>query len=304
MYDVIIIGGGPCGVTAGIYAKRSGLKTLLFEQSVVGGQVINTYEIKNFPTYPNISGADFCYKLYEQALENDIEIMDEEVISIDLKSNPKIVKTKKNTYESKTIILSTGSVPNTLNIENEEKFIGRGISFCALCDGNLFKDKNVAVVGGGDNAVEDIIYLSSICKKVYVVVRKDKLKAQDILQKSLERHIKENGNIEIYYNANVEKIYGDNKIEKIDINQNDDKISLDIDGLFLAIGKKPNNQLYKDQIKLNDYGYILVDNKMMTSIKGVFAGGDCIEKSVRQIITACSEGALCATFANQLIKEN
>lgn len=302
MYDVIIIGGGPCGVTAGVYAKRSGLKTLLFEQSVVGGQVINTYEVKNFPTYANLSGADFCLKLYEQAQANDLEIRDEEVISVDFLSNPKRISTKKQTYETKTIILSTGSIPNSLGIENEEKFIGKGISFCALCDGNFFKDRVVAVVGGGDNAVEDIIYLSSLCKKVYVVVRGDKLNAQEILQKSLKRHIEETNRIEILYNAEVSKIYGEKEIERIDVSQNGEKISIDVDGLFLAIGKKPNNELYVNKLNCNKNGYLIVDNKMMTSVEGVFAGGDVIEKSVRQIITACSDGALCATFANKYLK--
>lgn len=303
MYDVIIIGGGPAGITAGIYAIRSGLKTLILEKANLGGQVINTYEIKNFPTYNNISGADFCSLLYSQAEYNNLELKYEEVIDANFKGETKIIKTNSNEYKTKTVILCVGAKPKNLNLENEQNLIGKGISYCALCDGNFFKDKTVAVIGGGDSALEDSIYLSGICKKVYIINRSNKLKGQQILQDSLNVHIQKNKNIELIYNAEVSKIYGDNFLTSIDIvdkTKNEIK-NTQIDGMFLAIGRTPDTSLYS-QIDLNDYGYIKVNNKMQTNVNGVFAGGDCIEKEIRQILTACNDGALCATFANHYIK--
>lgn len=302
MYDIIVIGGGPAGIMAGIYGIRSGLKTLVLEKSNVGGQVLNTYEIKNFPTYNEISGFDFCNKLYEQANYNNLEIKNEEVIDVNFKDDIKIIKTNSSVYESKTVIICVGSVSRKLGLENENNLIGKGISFCALCDGNFFKNKTVAVIGGGDSAMEDAIYLSSLCKKVYVINRSEKFKAQVILQNTLKENIKTNSNIEILYNAQVSKLYGENFLTGIDFIKNGEANHLDLDGMFLAIGKIPDTSLYKNQIELNDYGYIIVDKNMQTSTNGVFAGGDCIEKSVRQIITACSDGAVCATSANNYIK--
>lgn len=305
MYDVIIIGGGPAGISAGIYAKRSGLKTLILEKSSIGGQVINTYEIKNFPSYANITGADFCAKLYEQATYNELEIKSEEVVEVDFKENIKTIKTVSGEYNSKTVILAVGAKPRNLNLENEQKLIGKGISYCALCDGNFFRNKTVAVIGGGDSAMEDAIYLSGICKKVYVINRSNVLRAQDILQKTLNMHKNEKKNIEIIYNAEVTKIIGESVLSEIEIlnKSTNSTETLKVDGMFLAIGKLPDTELYKSQIELTKNGYIIVDNKMQTNVKGVFAGGDCIDKTIRQILTACSDGALCATFANQYIKE-
>ena len=305
MYDIIIIGGGPAGITCGIYAVRSGLKTLILEKEIIGGQIINTYEIKNFPTHNNISGADFCSLLYSQAEYNKLEIKSEEVVEVNLVNDVKIIKTSSSVYESKTVVICVGAKPRNLNLENEEKLIGKGISYCALCDGNFFKNKTVAVIGGGDSSMEDAIYLSGICSKVYVINRSKEFRAQDILQKSLIMHKEEKNNIEIIYNAEVVKINGENFLTDIDIlNKTQNKSqNLKIDGMFLAIGRIPDTQKFASQITLTPNGYIKVDGTMQTNIKGVFAGGDCIDKTIRQILTACSDGALCATFANQYIKE-
>lgn len=304
MYDLIIIGGGPAGITCGIYAKRSGLKTLLIEKNIVGGQVINTYEIKNFPTYTNISGADFCGLLYSQAEYNELEIVSEEVLKTNLSGEIKTIKTAKNEYQSKSVVICVGAQPRNLGLENESNLIGKGISYCALCDGNFFKNKTVAVIGGGDSAMEDAIYLGGICEKVYVVNRSNSLRAQKVLQGSLNMHIKEKGNIEIIYNADVVKINGDNFLTDIDIldkSKNQTK-NLKVDGMFLAIGRDPDTKIFENEILLTSHGYIKVDSKLQTNIKGVFAGGDCIEKLIRQILTACSDGAICATNANNFIK--
>ena len=305
MYDIIIIGGGPAGITCGIYAVRSGLKTLLLEKEIVGVQVINTYEIKNFPTYKNISGSDFCSLLYSQAEYNNLEIKSEEVLSVDLKSKIKTIKTLNISYEAKTVVLCVGAKPRNLNLENEQNLIGKGISYCALCDGNFFRNKSVAVIGGGDSSMEDAIYLSGICSKVYVISRSKEFKAQEILQKSLIMHKNEKQNIEIIYNAEFAKINGANFLTDIDIIKKDENKTenIKIDGMFLAIGRTPDTQLFKNELELTKSGYIIVDNKMQTNVQGVFAGGDCIDKTIRQILTACSDGAMCATFANQYIKE-
>ncbi|MGN1223338.1 MAG: thioredoxin-disulfide reductase [Christensenellales bacterium] len=303
MFDVIIIGGGPAGITAGIYAKRSGLNVLILEKSNVGGQVINTYEIKNFPTYTNISGADFCELLYAQAKANDLEIKYEEVTSLDVTSNIKKVKTKFCEYEAKSIIFAAGTINRQLDLENEEKFCGRGISYCAICDGNFYKDKTVCVIGGGDTAMEEAVYLGGICKKVYVIYRKDKFRAQNVLQNSLFNHIKNKGNIEIIYNAEVVKLLGEKSLSQIEIKINNDNTKLlDVDGMFLAIGKIPDTQILSGQIALDKDGYIIVDGNLQTNVKGVYAAGDCRQKLIRQILTACSDGAICATNANKFLK--
>jgi len=304
MFDVIIIGGGPSGITAGIYAKRSGLDAVIIEKSNVGGQVINTYEIKNFPTYTNITGADFCMKLYEQAEYNGLKIVDDEVESCDFSGKEKIVKTKTNEFRAKSVIICVGTKPRMLGLENEQKLIGKGISYCALCDGNFFKDKVVCVVGGGDSAMEDAIYLGGVCKKVYVINRSNVLRAQNILQESLKKNIEKNHNIEVIFNASVKKLYGDNVLNGIDIEENGNMKHMDVDGLFLAIGKDPDTKIFENQIELDKNKYIVVDNNLQTSVKGVFAGGDCTQKLIRQIITACSDGAVCATNANSFIKQN
>jgi len=305
MYDIIIIGAGPAGITCGIYAVRSGLKTLVLEKEVIGGQVVNTYEIKNFPTHNNISGSDFCSLLYSQAEYNNLEIKSEEVLQADLESDIKTIKTLNSIYKTKTVVLCVGAKPRNLNLENEQNLIGKGISYCALCDGNFFRNKTVAVIGGGDSSMEDAIYLSGICSKVYVINRSKEFRAQDILQKSLIMHKNERKNIEIIYNAEVAKINGENYLTDIDIFRKDENKTenIKLDGMFLAIGRTPDTQKFENQLNLTKNGYIVVDNKMQTNIKGVFAGGDCIDKTIRQILTACSDGALCATFANQYIKE-
>jgi len=303
MYDIIIIGGGPAGITAGIYGIRSGLNVMVIEKQNIGGQVINTYEIKNFPTYTNITGAEFCEKLYAQAEYNGLNINYEDVVEVNLTNEVKVIKTNNNIYESKTVIICAGSVPRKLELDKEEDFIGKGISYCALCDGDFFKNKTVAVVGGGDSAMEDAMYLSAICQKVYVINRSDKLRAQVILQNALNENIQKNGNIELLYNAQITKLHGDNLLSGANISFKDGTSKkLNLDGIFLAIGHNPDTKLYENILNLSKSGHIIVNNNLQTNIPGVYAGGDCIEKNIRQIITACSDGAVCATNANNYIK--
>ena len=353
MHDVIIIGGGPCGIMAGIYAKRSGLNPLIIEKGNIGGQVINTYEIKNFPTYTNISGADFCAKLYEQADFNGIEIEYTDVVSVDFSQKTKVIKTPSQTYFANAVIICSGTKPRSLGLAGEQELIGRGISYCALCDGNFFKNKTVAVIGGGDSAMEDAIYLGGICKKVYVINRSNNFRAQPILTQSLNDFAQKNGNIQIIKNSTVSKLYSsnnllcgidilvqsnacENKIENHNsVAQNNNQSAhlaqnvqqknsnlvisktiqataqncqslatkhIELDGLFLAIGSNPDTKIFEKQIELDSHGYIIVDKNQQTSVQGVFAGGDCTQKLIRQIITACADGAVCATNANTYLK--
>lgn len=335
MHDVIIIGGGPSGIVAGIYAKRSGLNPLILEKSNLGGQVINTYEIKNFPTYENISGADFCTKLYSQAEYNGIEIDYADVLSVDFSKQTKVIKTANQTYHANAVIICTGTKPRSLGLSGEQELIGRGISYCALCDGNFFKNKTVAVVGGGDSAMEDAIYLGGICKKVYVINRSNNFRAQNILQQSLNEFSQKNGNIQIIKNSTVSRLYQTNGLlsaiditstqpqtqtqqniqsqpqstqtqstqtQQIQTNQEVSTQHLEVDGIFLAIGSNPDTKIFEGQIELDKSGYIIVNKNGQTNIPGVFAGGDCTQKLIRQIITACADGAVCATNANTYLK--
>lgn len=306
-YDIIIIGAGPSGVASAIYAKRSGLKTLIVEKNVIGGQTINSSEIKNFPGFTNISGPEFAVKLYEQLNENEIEILYSEPTNYILNDKIKKVVFSNKTLTCKAIVFCVGAKVRPLNLKDEEKLIGNGISYCAICDGNFFKNKNVAVVGGGDSALEDSIYLSGLCNKVYVVVRKNAFKGQNILIENLENLKNKNNNIEILFNSQVISLFHkNNKLNKIKIvnNVENNEQEIDIDGLFIAIGRVPETDSIKDKINLDANGYIVVDEKFQTNVNGVFAGGDCVNKDIKQILTASSFGAMASTYAFKYIKEN
>ena len=291
MYDIIIIGAGPAGLTASIYATRSAKKTLVLEANSYGGQIINTLDIENYPANNHISGFDLATSMYNQAKELGAEIVFEKAIDIKNKNNYKEVVTNKNTYKTKTIILATGSDNRHLNIPLEEKLIGKGISYCATCDGNLYKNKEVAVVGGGNAAIEEALYLSNIAKTVYLICRKDKFKADQV---SVDKLLKKD-NIKIIYNTNVTKLMGDDKLESIEIKGKNTK-ELNISGLFVAIGRIPENENFSSIINLDKNGYVKSDD-CHTNVGGIFVAGDCRTKNLRQIVTATSDGAIAATEA-------
>lgn len=306
-YDIVVIGAGPSGVSCAIYAKRSGLKTLIVEKNVIGGQVINSSEIKNFPGFTNITGVDFAVKLYEQLNENEIEILYSEPKDYLLDDKIKKVVFENKTITCKAIVFCVGAKVKPLNLKDEESLIGKGISYCAVCDGNFFKNKRVAVVGGGDSALEDSVYLSGLCEKVYLIVRNGEFKGQKILVESLNNSKQKNNNVEIIFNSQViSLIHEKDKLNKIKILNNNTKKeeTLDVDGLFIAIGRIPETDNLKEKIVLDNKGYIVVDDKFQTNISGVFSGGDCINKDVKQILTASSFGALASTYAFKYIKEN
>lgn len=293
MYDVIIIGMGISGITAGIYAKRAGLKVLMFEKSAPGGILVNIDTISNYPGNADIKGPDLAMNLYEQVKALNIDHKFEEVTSVDLNSKIKKVITKKGEYEAKNIILATGRVPKYLGLDNEKDYLGRGISTCATCDGALYKDKVVAVIGNGNSALSESLYLSNLCSKVYLLHRRDYFKGEQ----ALVDKIKAKENIEVIDNVTVEKINEtDGKISSVLLNNGN---SIDINGIFIYIGYKPNTDLVKEYNITNINGDILTNTLCKTSIEGVYAIGDCIKKDVYQLVTAASDGAIAISNINK-----
>ena len=288
MYDCIIIGGGISGLTASLYLARAGIKTLVLESNVFGGQIINAQDIENYPGINNISGYELIDNLCEQVKSYDcIEIKNESVIGIDDNS----VKTKENTYQTKTIIVACGLKKNVLGLEHESELIGSGISYCASCDGAFFKSRDVAVVGGGNVALEDAIFLSRMCKKVYLIHRRDEFRGAKILQDE----VKKNDKIEILWNTIVTKIDGDEVVEKLHIQDVDNHVDklLDVDGIFIAVGTKPASELLSGKLSTDEKGYIIAGEDGVTNIPGIFAAGDGRSKNLRQVVTAVSDGANC-----------
>lgn len=290
IYDIIIIGSGPAGLTAAIYAKRACLSALLlYDPYAVESQICNTYEVCNYPGFNNISGQELHNNFKKHAEELKVDMKAEKVIEItDIYLDVKIVKTKSAEYETKTIILATGGSPKKGGFEKEDEFVGNGVSYCATCDGAFFKDKEVAVIGGGDTAVEDAIFLSRLAKKVYLIVRRNELRATKVLQEE----IKNANNVEILYETVVKGIIGDNKLEGILIKAKNDVImsELTVQGLFVGIGMDPASMLLKDKVEM-DGDYIKAGETCETSVKGIYAVGDVRKKQLRQVVTACADGA-------------
>ena len=291
MYDIIIIGAGVAGLTSAIYSLNASKKILVLEKQNYGGQIINSSLVDNYPGLPNTNGFDLATSIYNQAIDLGCEIKYEEVTKI---TKDKEIITTKNKYKAKAIIIATGLISKKLEVENEDKLIGKGISYCATCDGNFYKDKDVMVVGGGNTAIEEVNYLSNICNKVYLVHRRDEFRSNSNL---LEK-IKNKSNVEIIYNSKVNKINGTNLLESVDLIDNSHNIkNIPVSGLFVAIGKTPNNERFKDLIELTGDGYIKSDNNCSTNIEGIFVAGDVKDKKVRQLVTATSDGAIAAIEA-------
>ena len=287
-YDLIIIGAGPAGVAAAIYAKRSGLNILIIEKNMVGGLLNNINSIENYPGIKNISGPDLAFNMFEQLKNLNIKIQKEEVLDIKLEDNFKKVITNKDTYFTKYIILATGRATNKLNVLNADKFLHKGISYCAICDGNLYKDQEVCVVGGGDSAFQESLYLANICSKVTILIRKNKARAK----KELLNRVKEIKNIEILYNSSIERLDGKDKLESVQLtNGNTIKCS----ALFVYIGFLPSLAFLDNLDIAMENNYLIVDNNYETSIEGIYAVGDNIKQQIYQIVTAASAGAVAAT---------
>lgn len=299
-YDILIIGAGPSGLTAGIYAVRAGYNVAIIEKQFAGGQIANTESVDNYPGLLSISGAELSFKMLEQAEKLGVKMIYDTVIKTHFSDEQKVVYTENSgEITAKAIILCTGASPRKLGVLGEEKFVGRGVSYCALCDGAFYKDKNVLVVGGGNTAIADCLYLTKFAKNVYLVHRRDSFRAsKSDTQKMLASGVK------VFYDSQVVEIIGDKKIEQVAVqNKNTKQITtLDIDGVFVAIGHLPTSEVIAPEVQRDEYGYILSDEDMKTNIAGVFVAGDVRRKKVRQVVTACSDGAIASEMASEYIK--
>ena len=301
-YDLVIIGGGPAGLTAGLYAARARLNVILIEKIVPGGQVLTTDWIENYPGFPEgISGPDLIQKMTEQVKKFDLNIESNEVISLDLSEPVNKIKLSDRTITSHTIIIATGASPKKLGITGEDIFFGKGLSTCATCDAPFFKDKIVAAVGGGDTAVQESIFLTKFAKKVYLIHRRDQLRATKILQ---ERAFA-NDKIEFIWDSILTSIDGLANVEKITVKnvKTGETKELSVDGCFIWTGILPNTNFLKDEVKVDDYGFIIVDSNMQSSVPGVFAAGDVRSTGLRQIVTAAGDAAS-AVFSAEHYMEN
>jgi thioredoxin reductase (NADPH) len=300
MYDIIIIGGGPAGLTAAIYALRADKSVLLLEKAWLGGQIIYSEKIENFPGIAQISGLDFVNTLKQQVKNLGGEIRYELANAIK-NEKTKTVITDKAEYLAKSIIIATGVKNRRLNVEGEERLIGKGISFCAVCDGAFYRERTVAVIGGGNTAVQDALMLAAIAKKVYLIHRRDKFRAENQLVKKLEEY----KNLEILFNYEVKEFCGDSRLSGIDLVsvKAEEGLHINVDGAFIAIGQIPQNDSFKELVTHTDSGYVLAGEDCTTNISGVFAAGDCRTKTVRQLTTAVGDGSVAALAAVEYIDE-
>lgn len=289
-YDVAILGAGPAGISAAIYAVRGRLKTLwLDKQFAQGGQILNTYEVDNYPGLPGISGMDLGEAMGAHAQKFGIVPIRENVLSVEDAGTEKIIRTKKHEYRAKTVILACGASHRMLNIPGEQELSGMGVSYCATCDGAFFKDRTTAVIGGGNMAVEDAIFLSRICKKVYLIHRREELRAEKILQDALMAR----ENIEILWNSVAVEIQGKNMVNGLKIRnvKTQEESLIGTDGVFIAVGLVPNTDRFKDLTALDEGGYVIAGEEGITQTPGVFAAGDIRTKALRQVVTAVADGA-------------
>jgi len=294
-YEVIIIGGGPAGLTAGLYSSRAGLKSLLVERGIFGGQIVNATLVENYPGFPEgISGSELGSLMHQQATKYGLEVIIAEVTGL-APGQPYNVSTTEGSFEAAAMIIAAGSEYRKLGVAGEEKLSGRGVSYCATCDGFLFRDKEVAVIGGGDTAITDALELSRHAKKVYVIHRRDQLRAGQVLQERAFAHPK----LEFIWNTVVEEVLGDRLLERLQLrNVKTGQLSnLKVDGLFVAVGLMPNSQQFFKILELDDAGYIVTDEMMATSAPGIFAAGDIRRNSARQVAAAVGDGATAAMSA-------
>lgn len=301
LFDVIIIGGGPAGLSAAIYALRARLKTLLIEKMTLGGKASTAFYIENYPGFPEgISGLDLCQKMTDQAKKLGLEILWENALRVKINKNLREVDIDGKTLTTKSVIISTGTENAKLGIPGEEEFRGRGVSYCATCDGAFYQDKTVMVIGGGNSAIEEALFLTRYARKVSIVHRRDELRADRILAERAMSHPK----IYFFWHSVIEEIKGDKTVSEVLLKDlvSGKKLRVPTDGVFIYIGSKPNTELVKDLVKLDDKGFIITDEKMKSSAPGVFAAGDVRANALRQVVTAVADGAIAATSAREFIE--
>ena len=300
IFDTIIIGGGPAGYTAALYAARAGLSTLIIEKMSVGGQMALTGDIENYPGFDEgVDGFTLGFKMQQGAEKYGAVTEYAEVLSVDFGQTVKVIKTSNGEFFGKTVIIASGAEPRTLGLNREAEFIGRGIHYCAHCDGRFYKDKTVIVVGGGNSAASDALYLSRLVKKVYLVHRRDTLRAAKIHHEPL----KNAENIEFLWNSTVSEIIADQRVSGVKIKnvQTESITELDCDAVFVSIGRKPTTKFLNGAVVLDENGYIIADESTKTNVDGVYAAGDVRTKALRQIVTAVSDGATAVHFAEEYL---
>ena len=302
VYDMIIIGGGPGGYTAALYAARAGLSTLVLEKLSAGGQMALTSQIDNYPGFPEgVDGFELGEKMRQGAERFGAKTELAEVFSVDLKAQPKVIESSEGTFYGKTVVLSTGASPRKLGVDREEELIGRGVNYCAHCDGMFYRGKTVAVVGGGNTAAADALHLSRICEKVILIHRRDTLRATKIYHEPLQKA----QNVEFIWNSTVSRLHSGEKLTAVtvkDVNTAEER-EISCDGIFVSVGRSPATDLVKDQLALDDAGYVISDETTRTSLPGVFAVGDVRTKALRQIVTAVADGAVAAQYADEYLAE-
>ena len=300
MYDIIIIGGGPAGLTAAVYARRAGKNVLVLEATSCGGQIINTPDIENYPVEEHISGYDFGMRLTNQAKALGAEIVMEKAVEIRLNGNEKTVVTAKAEYTAKAVIIATGSASRKLGLENEDALIGRGVSYCATCDGNFFRKKKVAVVGGGNTALEDALYMADIADTVYLIHRRDSFRGEE----ATVARLKTKENVQFVYNSTVTALNAEKRLKSIEVTNKDGSVTaLEVNGLFVAVGRIPENRNFASVAELDESGYAIAGENCRTKTPGVFVAGDNRQKDVRQLVTAAADGAVAATEAVKYVNE-
>lgn len=301
-YEVIIIGGGPAGLTAGLYTSRSRLRTLLIESSIFGGQITTTELIENYPGFPQgITGAELGQLMEEQARRFGLEMVNQEVLEVKLEGEKKVVRTHEADYEAEVLIVSSGTEYRRLGIPGEEEFVGKGVSFCATCDGAFFQDSRIVVVGGGDSALTEALFLTKFAKEVTIIHRRDALRATKIYQ---ERTFA-NPKIKFLWNSVMQEIKGDKMVQSILVRnvKTGEVKGFETEGVFLFVGIVPRTQFLKGLVQMDDGGYVLTNEDCETSVKGIFAAGDCRKKLLRQITTAVGDGATAASAAEKYLEE-
>lgn len=302
MFDIVVIGAGPGGYTAALYAARAGLTALVLEKMTPGGQMGTTDIIDNYPGFPEgVGGFDLAMQMKQGAERFGVKTQMAAVHSVDLCGDVKKVVTAKEEIEAKAVIIATGAHPRPLGVERETELVGKGISYCATCDGMFFKGKDVAVVGGGNTAVSDVLYLAKICRKVYLVHRRNELRASRIYRKTLESL----ENVELVLDSEVTALKAEQKLSAVSVRHklSGEEKELAVDGLFIAVGNIPNSELFRGQLDMDESGYILADETTRTNIEGVFAVGDVRKKALRQVITAAADGAVASYFAEEYFNE-
>lgn len=309
LYDVIIIGGGPAGLAAGLYSGRAKLSTLILEKEKAGGQIVTTHEVENYPgSVEDPTGPKLVQRMVDQYKQFGGELVLEEVVNVDFSGKIKKVTTNKSEYEAKAVIISTGATPRKLGVSGEDEYVGKGISYCATCDAAFFEDFEVFVIGGGDTAVEESIYIARFARKVTIVHRRDELRAA----KSIQEKAFNNKKINFVWDSVVEEIKGDGIVESLVLKnvKTNELTTYNADeedgtfGIFVMVGYIPQTQLYKDLLEFDKSGYILGDEDMLTNIEGVFVSGDCRSKKLRQVVTATNDGAIAAISAEKYIENN